>query len=127
MTRPVNRASDTTFSIHSQYLTSCNQHRLLPPLNPGTLPPAYFTLGESRHDGHSSMRDPDIEQAEKASSSIVVPEPPIPPPELTKSGKPLTKKQKKEVGTYTILYYERHIDHPGYSTAQEQNGRTRLV
>ena len=43
------------------------------------------------------MRDPDVELAEKATSSRAVPAPPLPPPELTKSGKPLTKKQKKEV------------------------------
>jgi hypothetical protein len=43
------------------------------------------------------MLDPDVELAEMASSSRVVPEPPVPPPELTKNGKPLTKRQKKEV------------------------------
>jgi len=33
----------------------------------------------------------------KSSSSISVPVPPAPPPELTKSGKPLTKKEKRAV------------------------------
>jgi hypothetical protein len=43
------------------------------------------------------MRDPEIERAEKASALYAVPAPPIPPPELTKSGKPLTKREKKAV------------------------------
>jgi hypothetical protein len=33
----------------------------------------------------------------KSSSSLSVPVPPVPPPELTKSGKPLNKKEKNEV------------------------------
>ena len=33
----------------------------------------------------------------KSSSSLSVPVPPVPPPELTKSGKPLNKKEKKAV------------------------------
>ncbi|KAG6841965.1 hypothetical protein C0991_004456 [Blastosporella zonata] len=73
----------------------------LPQLDPGTLPPAYFELGASRHDGPSKMRDPDIELAERASSSRAVPAPPIAPPELTKSGKPLTRKEKKELKNKT--------------------------
>lgn len=79
-------------------------YRPLPPLNPGRLPPAYFTLGESRLEGPSSMRDPGVELAEKASSSREVPAPPIPPPELTSNGKPLTKKQKKEVSPPCISH-----------------------
>jgi hypothetical protein len=77
----------------------------LPPLDPGKLPPPYFALGKTRHDGPSSIRDPDIEQAVKASSSFDVPAPPAPPPELTKSGKPLTKKEKKAV---SYLIFNRH-------------------
>ena len=42
--------------------------------------------------------------AEKATSSRAVPAPPIPPPELTKSGKPLTKKQKKDVRLLSSFY-----------------------
>lgn len=71
--------------------------RALPSLDPGKLPPAYFQLGESRNEGLQSIRDPDVELAEKASSIRKLPAPPIPPPELTKTGKPLTKKEKKEV------------------------------
>ncbi|KAF8631816.1 hypothetical protein AX17_005031 [Amanita inopinata Kibby_2008] len=41
------------------------------------------------------LRDPDIEKAEKVSNAGLAP--PIPPPEVTKDGKPLTKKQKKEL------------------------------
>ncbi|KAF9468555.1 Fcf2 pre-rRNA processing-domain-containing protein [Collybia nuda] len=67
----------------------------LPSLNPGKLPPPYFTLFESPLEGPSSMRDPGAELAEKASSSRDFPAPPIPPPELLTNGKPLTKKQKK--------------------------------
>ncbi|GLB38446.1 putative fcf2-domain-containing protein [Lyophyllum shimeji] len=73
----------------------------LPPLDPGALPPAYIELGESRFDGPSSVRDPDVELAEKATSSRAVPAPPIPPPELTKSGKPLTHREKKELKNKT--------------------------
>ena len=43
------------------------------------------------------MRDPDVELALAAAASRSVPAPPIPPPELTSLGKPLTKRQKKEV------------------------------
>ncbi|KAG6895789.1 hypothetical protein C0992_012576 [Termitomyces sp. T32_za158] len=69
----------------------------LPQLDLGTLPPCYFELGATRFDGPSRVRDPGIDSAERASSSRAVPSPPVPPPELTKSGKPLTRKEKKEV------------------------------
>jgi hypothetical protein len=36
------------------------------------------------------------------SSSLSAPAPPVPPPELTKFGKPLTKKEKKAVGHQDI-------------------------
>ncbi|KAG5648292.1 hypothetical protein DXG03_004864 [Asterophora parasitica] len=47
------------------------------------------------------MHDPDVASAERASSSRAVPAPPVPPPELTKSGKPLTRKEKKELKNKT--------------------------
>ncbi|KAJ7696073.1 Fcf2 pre-rRNA processing-domain-containing protein [Mycena rosella] len=72
----------------------------IPSLNPGVLPQPYFIL-DKRRGGPSSIRDPDVELAEKASSSYVVPAPPIPPPELTKSGKPLTKRERKELKNKT--------------------------
>ncbi|KDR82715.1 hypothetical protein GALMADRAFT_134283 [Galerina marginata CBS 339.88] len=68
----------------------------LPRLDPGNLPLPYIKLGQTRLDGPSSIRDPEVEFAEQATAFSSAPAPPIPPPELTKSGKPLTKKQKKE-------------------------------
>jgi len=68
----------------------------LPALDPGPLPKLYIRLGETRLDAPTAIRDPEVELAEKASSQRSVPAPPVPPPELTKSGKPLTKKQQKE-------------------------------
>ncbi|KAI9443480.1 Fcf2-domain-containing protein [Lactarius indigo] len=67
----------------------------LPPLDPGTLPPSYITFGKSPYDAPSAIRDLDAERVMKSSSSRSVPAPPAPAPELTKSGKPLTKKEKK--------------------------------
>ncbi|KAG6829542.1 hypothetical protein H0H87_011108 [Tephrocybe sp. NHM501043] len=75
--------------------------RPLPELDPGVLPQTYIELGASRFDGPSTICDPDIEMAEKASSSRAVPAPPTAPPELTKSGKPLTRKEKKELKNKT--------------------------
>jgi len=74
------------------------RRRALPGLNPGKLPPAYFNLGASRHEG-SSLRDPDIERVVKTSSSHVVPTPPSPP----QVGKQLTKKEKKAVSAQNNL------------------------
>ena len=71
--------------------------RGLPPLDPGTLPPSYITFGESPNDAPSAIRDLDVERLMESSSSRSVPALPAPPPELTKSGKPLTKKEKKAV------------------------------
>ncbi|KAG6918743.1 hypothetical protein DXG01_011934 [Tephrocybe rancida] len=78
-----------------------SQKRPLPLLDPGVLPSSYFELGASRFDGPSKIGDPDIESAARASSSRAVPTPPIAPPELTKSGKPLTRKEKKELKNKT--------------------------
>ncbi|KAF7346205.1 rRNA-processing protein fcf2 [Mycena sanguinolenta] len=72
----------------------------LPRLDPGVLPRPYFALGKRKSDP-SSLRDPEVELAEKASSSYVVPAPPIPPAEITKSGKPLTKRERKALKTKT--------------------------
>ncbi|ESK95048.1 deoxynucleotidyltransferase terminal-interacting protein 2 [Moniliophthora roreri MCA 2997] len=73
----------------------------LPELDPGTVPTPYFTLGKGRNEGPSSLRDPEIERVETSTSSLDMPAPPVPPPELTKSGKPFTKKQKKELRNET--------------------------
>jgi len=77
-----------------------NEQIPLPKLNPGLLP-SYITLGKTRFDGPLSMRDPEVERAERASGSTSLPAPPIRPAELTKSGKPLTKKEKKELRSKT--------------------------
>ncbi|THV05234.1 Fcf2-domain-containing protein [Dendrothele bispora CBS 962.96] len=69
----------------------------IPKLNPGTLPPSYFPQHGPGKDKLPSLRDPDAEMVEKASSKYAVPAPPAPPPELSKSGKPLTKKERKEL------------------------------
>ena len=71
--------------------------RHLPPLDPGALPPSYITFGKTPYDAPSAIRDLDAERAMESSSSLSVPAPPVPPPELTESGKPLTKKEKKAV------------------------------
>ena len=71
--------------------------RSLPPLDPGTLPTPYIALGKTPNNPPSAIRDLDAERVMKSSSSLSVPTPPAPPPELTKSGKPLTKKEKKAV------------------------------
>src|SRR5437016_3867017 len=102
----------------SGFLNS-NSVRPLPKLNPGLLP-SYITLGKTRFDGPLSMRDPEVERAEKASGSTSVPAPPIRPAELTKSGKPLTKKEKREVLSYLPLHagmYDVNI----IVTAKKQN------
>ncbi|KAK7056704.1 dTDP-fucopyranose mutase [Paramarasmius palmivorus] len=73
----------------------------LPQLDPGNMPEPYITLGKTRNEGPSSLRDPDVERAESSASSLATPAPPIPPPELSTSGKPLTKKQRKELRNKT--------------------------
>ncbi|KAH9841851.1 Fcf2 pre-rRNA processing-domain-containing protein [Rhodofomes roseus] len=73
----------------------------LPPLDPGKLPKPYFDLADSKQAGPSRVRDLDIEQAEQASSSRVVPASPPYLPEPTKSGRPLTKKETKALKNKT--------------------------
>ncbi|KAI0322426.1 Fcf2 pre-rRNA processing-domain-containing protein [Amylostereum chailletii] len=81
--------------FHVFTLTSLFACRNLPPLDPGALPPSYITPGPSRQDPPTLVRDLDAEQAETLASQHVAPAPPVPPPELTKSGKPLTKRERK--------------------------------
>ncbi|KAF9046409.1 Fcf2 pre-rRNA processing-domain-containing protein [Panaeolus papilionaceus] len=73
----------------------------LPKLNPGLLPEPYIQFGQNRFEGPSKIRDPAVEQLERAANSVLLPAPPIPPPALTSNGKPLTKKQKKQVKEMT--------------------------
>ncbi|EIW59053.1 Fcf2-domain-containing protein [Trametes versicolor FP-101664 SS1] len=69
----------------------------LPALDTGSLPAPYITLSEDRVAGPSKLRDPDVEQAQRAASSISAPAVPAPPPEVTADGKRLTKKEAKQV------------------------------
>ncbi|KAJ7069871.1 Fcf2 pre-rRNA processing-domain-containing protein [Mycena amicta] len=85
----------------SEEVLELESHKITP-LNPGVLPTPYFTLGKRKTDA-SSLRDPALEAAEQASSSFVVPAPPLPPPELSKSGKPLTKRERKAVSISFII------------------------
>jgi len=66
----------------------------LPPLNPGKLPQSYFIFGRS-HRVPTTVRDLDAEQLTASTLKLSAPAPPLPPPELTKSGAPLTKKERK--------------------------------
>lgn len=68
--------------------------RPLPPLDPGVLPPPYFEFGKARHQAPTSVRDPDVVQAEAMSSSASVPAPPEDPDAHWKQ---LTKKERKAV------------------------------
>ncbi|TBU47395.1 Fcf2-domain-containing protein [Dichomitus squalens] len=72
----------------------------LPPLDTGSLPASYITLPETRGAGPSKLRDPDVEHVQKVASSIQVPAAPA-PPELTKDGKKLTKKERKQMKNKT--------------------------
>ncbi|KAF5389223.1 hypothetical protein D9757_003459 [Collybiopsis confluens] len=65
----------------------------IPSLNPGILPPSYFTHGSSRNESSILSRDPDVEFAIKSSSSVPAPE--------FHHGKALTKKQKKDLKNKT--------------------------
>lgn len=72
------------------------KRRSLPPLDPGpSLPRPYFNLGTSRSDVSSLLHDLGAESIEQSAPSQ--PSAPPPPPELNKDGKPMTKKQRKEV------------------------------
>jgi len=70
----------------------------LPPLDPGVLPPPYFEFGKVRHQAPTSVRDPEVSQAEAASSSASVPAPPEDP---NADWKQLTRKQRKELKNKT--------------------------
>ena len=92
----------SAFILHLLAFASAKLRRLrflrpLPPLDTSSLPSPYFILSKSRDEGPSALRDPCIEEAQKAASSKATPAPPLPPPELTKDGKKLTKKEFKKV------------------------------
>ncbi|PCH40018.1 Fcf2-domain-containing protein [Wolfiporia cocos MD-104 SS10] len=67
----------------------------LPALNPGTLPDPYIKFDGPRKFAPSAVRDLNIERSQKATASITTPAAPAPPPEVTSTGKPLTKKERK--------------------------------
>ncbi|KAH8825040.1 Fcf2 pre-rRNA processing-domain-containing protein [Flagelloscypha sp. PMI_526] len=78
----------------------------IPPLDPGKLPDPYFDLSDEEEHmkpqpGPSRLRDPQVEAVARAVDSFGIPAPPIPPPELNKAGKILTKKEKKALKTQT--------------------------
>lgn len=77
--------------------------RSLPPLDPGTLPNSYITLGKTLNEAPLAVRDLDAERIMESSSSLSAPVPPAPPPELVESGKPLTKKEKKAVSRSHVI------------------------
>ncbi|KAL1668148.1 Fcf2 pre-rRNA processing-domain-containing protein [Schizophyllum commune] len=70
----------------------------LPRLELSTADKSYFTFDrKGKGKVPLFLRDPEIERAEAALRDFAAPAPPEGPPELTKSGKPLTKREKKEV------------------------------
>lgn len=92
------------FFLYLSPLARFSSHsRNLPPLDPGTLPNSYITLGKTLNDAPLAVRDLDAERVMESSSSLAAPAPPASPPELTKSGKPLTKKEKKAVGRSQVI------------------------
>lgn len=64
--------------------------RPLPPLDPGELPPAYFEFVKDRRDAPATVRDPDTQRAEAATSGTIAP---APPPKPTLTGKISTRNQ----------------------------------
>ena len=79
-------------------ITDCIKYReSLPPRDPGALPKAYLNL--DRNAKSSSNGDPEIEKAQKA-VTFSAPQPPAAPAELSKTGKPLTKKERKAVSAF---------------------------
>jgi hypothetical protein len=77
--------------------------RDLPNLNPGKLPESYFTLETAKNGKVTLARDAEVNKVENLASRSrgsqqYLPAPPAPPPEVGKSGRALTKKEKKAVG-----------------------------
>ncbi|KAH8108707.1 Fcf2 pre-rRNA processing-domain-containing protein [Phellopilus nigrolimitatus] len=67
-----------------------------PQLDPGKLPPGYFQFGtKSLQEVPSALRDLEAEKLGAASTALGAPAAPLPPPELAKDGKKLTKKERK--------------------------------
>lgn len=82
---------------------SCCSHSLnreLPRLDPGKLPPGYFDFTNEDPRKTPALRDIDAERLASASGSSSVPTAPPEPPEHTKDGRRLTKKERKAVGIF---------------------------
>lgn len=79
--------------------------RSLPGLHPGKLPPSYINLGAKRDMRSFIIHDPDTQRIIEADLAQSAPSPPPPPPELSKSGKPLTKKQIKAVSIRMVKVF----------------------
>jgi hypothetical protein len=88
----------------------CMGCRPLPPLDPGVLPSPYFEFGKVRHQAPTSVRDPDVAQAEVVSSLASIPAPPEDPNAHCKQ---LTRKERKAVRHIYCLM--RQLSTPGYS------------
>ncbi|KAL1739138.1 Fcf2 pre-rRNA processing-domain-containing protein [Schizophyllum fasciatum] len=85
-------------SFPTCYSLTLSPIRRLPRLELPTADKSYFTFDrKGKGKIPSSLRDPEIERAEAAMADFAAPAPPEGPPELTKSGKPLTKREKKEL------------------------------
>ena len=91
------QSSSAFFLYLSRLAWFSSKSRSLPPLDPGTLPNSYITFGKTLNDAPLAVRDLDAERMIGSSSALSAPAPAPAPPELTKSGKPLTKKEKKAV------------------------------
>ncbi|KAG1772264.1 Fcf2 pre-rRNA processing-domain-containing protein [Suillus occidentalis] len=79
-------------------LDTDESQRPLPPLDPGKLPRAYFEFVDDRRDVPPTVRDPDVERAEAATSGNVAP---APPPKPTLTGKISSRKQRKTMRNQT--------------------------
>ncbi|KIK47260.1 hypothetical protein CY34DRAFT_74475 [Suillus luteus UH-Slu-Lm8-n1] len=79
-------------------LDSDESQRPLPPLDPGELPRAYFEFVDDRCDVPPTVRDPDVERAEAATSGNVAP---APPPKPSLIGKISSRKQRKTMRNQT--------------------------
>ncbi|TFK28028.1 Fcf2-domain-containing protein [Coprinopsis marcescibilis] len=80
--------------VGEEDILTLESERQLPLLDPGLKPGPYLEFGNTRQDPTKKL-DPDAALAEKDAGSLALPHAPPAPPELTKSGKPLTKKERK--------------------------------
>ena len=84
------------------YTTTNVSSRDLPELNHEKLPESYFTFEAAKNGKVTLARDAEVDRVENlasksAGSEQYVPAPPPPLPEVGKSGKSLTRKERKSV------------------------------